>query len=184
MKVHEPEPILVDDFRIVKANSTAIFRESRCRRRPSCISSAVVARYRCRPIMILSSVSPMARLTTTRDRCAGSGGLSLDPDRQSLAQLLPGSPSARQIVTDGDDLDERLLRLHPSIIYCISERYAKTTIGIHICFGNAQSPRAVHCSIESMGDSAGRRFVMQDGGLIGGQHRMVHLFQMICVIEP
>jgi methionine synthase II (cobalamin-independent) len=44
-----------------------------------------------------------------------------------------------EVVADGEDADRRLERYIRLINDCISERSSETTVGIHICRGNARS---------------------------------------------
>jgi 5-methyltetrahydropteroyltriglutamate--homocysteine methyltransferase len=50
------------------------------------------------------------------------------------------SPKLRaEVVAEGDDPDRRLTRYLELLNQCIAKRHATTTIGIHLCRGNARS---------------------------------------------
>jgi len=58
-----------------------------------------------------------------------------------------------EVVAGGDDPDTRLRRYIRLINDCISERSAATTIGIHICRGNARSTWLAEGTYEGLADT-------------------------------
>jgi 5-methyltetrahydropteroyltriglutamate--homocysteine methyltransferase len=58
-----------------------------------------------------------------------------------------------EVFADGEDPDERLLRYIHLINDCISERSPTTTVGIHICRGNARSTWLAEGTYEGLAET-------------------------------
>src|SRR5262249_12905458 len=64
------------------------------------------------------------------------------------------SPALRQeVIDDGDDPDRRLERYVRLVNECIAQRGANTTIGIHICRGNARSSWIAHGAYDGIAEA-------------------------------
>lgn len=138
-KVSAPQPILVDDFRFVKSNSHAIAKiavpsPTRLhfhggRRAVSLQAYPDIEEF-------FADVAAIYRNEIAALEAAGCRYIQIDDPL--LSYFL--DPALRaEVIADGDDPDDRLRRYIRLINDCISERSVDTTIGIHICRGNARS---------------------------------------------
>ena len=146
-------PILVEDFRFVQKNAKAIakiavpsptrlhFHGGR-----KSVSTGAYPDIEA----FFADVSAVYRREIAALEAAGCRYIQIDDPL--LSYFL--DPNLRaEVIADGDDPDARLRRYIRLINDCISERSAATTIGIHICRGNARSTWLAEGTYEGLADT-------------------------------
>jgi 5-methyltetrahydropteroyltriglutamate--homocysteine methyltransferase len=152
-KVSAPDPILVDDFRFVNAHGHAIAKiavpsPTRLhfhggRRTVSMQAYPDIEEF-------FSDVAAIYRREIAALEAAGCRYIQIDDPL--LSYFL--DPTLRaEVIADGDEPDRRLRRYIRLINDCISERSAETTIGIHICRGNARSTWLAQGTYEGLAET-------------------------------
>ena len=146
-------PILVDDFRFVQTNAKAIAKiavPSPTRLHFHGGRKSVSAEVYPDIDAFFADVAAVYRREIAALEAAGCRYIQIDDPL--LSYFL--DPNLRaEVVTDGDDPDTRLRRYIRLINDCISERSPATTIGIHICRGNARSTWLAEGTYEGLADT-------------------------------
>jgi len=152
-RVQAPEPILVDDFRFVARHAKAVAKIA--------IPSPTrlhfhggrksVSREAYPDIeAFFGDVAAIYRREIAALEVAGCRYIQIDDPL--LSYFL--DPKLRaEVVADGDDPDVRLKRYIHLINECVSGRSATTTIGIHICRGNARSTWLAQGTYEGLAET-------------------------------
>lgn len=152
-RVRAAEPILVDDFRFVQKHASAIAKiavPSPTRLhfhggRKSVSSEAYPGIE-----VLFADLAAVYRREIAALEAAGCRYIQIDDPL--LSYFL--DPNLRaEVVADGDDPDARLKRYIRLINDCISERSPTTTVGIHICRGNARSTWLAQGTYEGLADT-------------------------------
>lgn len=152
-RVGAAEPILVDDFCFVRKHARAVakiaipsptrlhFHGGR-----KSVSRAVYPDIE----TFFADVAAVYRREIAALEAAGCRYIQIDDPL--LSYFL--DPNLRaEVVADGDEPDARLRRYIQLINDCISERSPTTTIGIHICRGNARSTWLAQGTYEGLADT-------------------------------
>ncbi len=152
-RVGASSPILVDDFRYVQGHAKAIAKIAM----PSptrlhfhggrkSVSKDVYPDIEA----FFADVAAVYRREIAALEAAGCRYIQIDDPL--LSYFL--DPNLRaEIVADGEDPDARLRRYIRLINDCIAERSPATTIGIHICRGNARSTWLAQGTYEGLADT-------------------------------
>jgi 5-methyltetrahydropteroyltriglutamate--homocysteine methyltransferase len=152
-KLRASGPILVDDFRFVAKHSRVIAKIS--------IPSPTRLHFHGGRRAISAETYPdieafFADVAAIFRReiaaLEGAGCRYIQIDDPLLSYFL--DPKLRaEVVADGDDPDHRLHRYIRLINDCISERSSETTVGIHICRGNARSTWLAEGTYEGLAET-------------------------------
>jgi 5-methyltetrahydropteroyltriglutamate--homocysteine methyltransferase len=152
-KISAGAPILVDDFHFLKEHSHAVAKiaipsPTRLhfhggRRAVSLQAYPDIEEF-------FADVAEIYRREIAELEAAGCRYIQIDDPL--LSYFL--DPHLRaEVVADGDDPDERLRRYIRLINGCIAERNEDTTIGIHICRGNARSTWLAEGTYEGLAET-------------------------------
>lgn len=147
------EPILVDDFRFVQKHTSAIAKiaiPSPTRLHFHGGRKSVSTDAYPDIEAFFSDLAAIYRREIAALEAAGCCYIQIDDPL--LSYFL--DPDLRaEVVADGDEPDTRLRRYIRLINDCISERSPMTTIGIHICRGNARSTWLAQGTYEGLADT-------------------------------
>src|SRR5262249_21670205 len=146
-------PILVDDFRFVQKHAKAVAKiavPSPTRLHFHGGRKSVSTEAYPDIEAFFSDVAAIYRAEIAALEAAGCRYIQIDDPL--LSYFL--DPKLRaEVVADGDDPDARLARYIRLINDCISERSPATTVGIHICRGNARSTWLAQGTYEGLAES-------------------------------
>lgn len=152
-RVGAAAPILVDDFRFVQKHAKAVAKiavPSPTRLHFHGGRKSVSMEVYPDIEAFFADVAAVYRREITALEAAGCRYIQIDDPLLSYF-LDPGLRA--EVLADGDDPDTRLRRYIRLINDCISKRSAATTIGIHICRGNARSTWLAEGTYEGLADT-------------------------------
>lgn len=152
-KLRVSAPILVDDFRFVAKHSSAIAKISipsptrlhfhGGRRAVSSEAYSDIETF-------FEDVAAIYRREIAAFEADGCRYIQID---DPLLSYFLDPKLREEVVADGDDPDRRLQRYIRLINDCICERSSATTVGIHICRGNARSTWLAQGTYEGLAES-------------------------------